>query len=90
MSGVDLAKDLQTRTVHSFKCTEKNSDKENLELNMSDEGHVQDLATADSSSVAFRDKREFQAGWVQNMRQDVSLSLSAGRVFKVEIFEQPL
>lgn len=70
--------------VHTHACTHKL--KQRLrELNVNDEGHIQGLATADSSSVVLRDKRRIQAGWVQNVRQTVSLS--AGRAFKIEIFE---
>lgn len=85
MSFVDLAEYLQTRTVH--KCTHKL--KQRLwELNVSDEEHVQGLATADSSSVVLSDNRRIQAGWVQNVRQ--TLSLSAGRAFKIKILGQLL
>lgn len=45
MNIVDLAEDLQTRTVDSNKSALK---QRLQELNVRDEGHVQGLATADS------------------------------------------
>lgn len=85
MTIVDLPENLQTRTVHPNKSARRKPKQGLGEVNVSDEGHVRGLATADSSSVVLRDKREIEAGWIQNAGR--SVSLSAGRAFMIEIFE---
>lgn len=87
MTIVDLSEDLHThtRTVYPNKSARRKLKQGLGEVNVSDEGHVQGLATADSSSVVLRDKRGIEAGWIQNARR--SVSLSAGRALTIEIFE---
>lgn len=72
MNIVDLAEDLQTRTVDSNKSALKHKLQE---LNVRDEGHVQGLATADSSSVVLRDKKGIHAKLVHKVRPTLFLSI---------------
>lgn len=57
-----------TRTVYPNKSARRKLKQGLGEVNVSDEGHVEGLATADSSSFVLRDKKGIEAGWIQNAR----------------------